>query len=761
MPGETLKTVIAGRPLNPRRAIDLAVQIADALAEAHGEGIVHRDIKADNIIVTPKGNAKVLDFGLATWTASGAEREHAATMIDTAAGTALGTVAYMSPEEALGERVDHRTDIFSLGIVVFEMLTGRLPFTGATPTALALQIVQAPAPLPSAVNRALPTELDAIVAKAMTKSLEHRYDSAAALAAELRSVGAILDTRSDIEEAAAMSAPVRSGRRAVGRWLILLVLLAAAGAAGWYERGPLQRLWKRTLGPPPPPVIAVVPFETDADQVFFADGLAEDLITRLGQTPGLKVMGRSATRQLRGRAPQDVARELGAAVVLTGSVRPSGDTVKVSVELIDPADGTAIWSQQYTREVKDIFAVQAQVAGEVAQALRVKLQPTAASARAESRLVDPRAYELYLRGRQAEAERRLPEAVALYERAIAADGGLGEAFAGLASALRLEVAFNGTADGAEHRERVQTAAKRAYELDPDLPAANVAMGLASSSLADTLKYFRRAIDLDPYADAYHLIGDATFDFDPERAVAFLQKSVALDPRADIVRFDLAGVLALLDRDQEMRDQLKAIPAGGPVSRFAVPLLALNDVRHGRYAPAASALAAMPDVKSVPSFWSEWVRALRLAGRGDEAHAEAVALVARFPQNCEGMTMLAALKNERRELAAAHKLADGMLAAAMRESALPADLRCGLHAAAALQNGEAAAALLNRIAASEPVLRAFAEVVMGWPGTTWIDARLYPWSLIARQAPVAAARERLDAAYTREREVARAELKGLP
>src|SRR4051794_6300844 len=765
VPGEPLSAVIAGRPLNVRRAVDFAIQIADALAEAHGEGIIHRDIKPANIIITPKDKAKILDFGLATWTAGGAEREHSghdATVLVTKAGTALGTVAYMSPEQALGERVDHRTDIFSLGTVMFEMLTGRLPFSGTTSTALALQIVQTPAPLPSAVNRALPSEFDAIVGKAMAKSLEQRYDSAAALAAELRSVGAILDTRSDIEEAAAVSAPARQGRRSIVRWLILLALLAAAGAAGWYERVPLQRLWKRTLGPPPPPVIAVVPFDTDPAQLFFADGLAEDLITRLGQTPGLKVIGRSATRQLRGRAPQEVARELGAAVVLTGSVRPSGDTVKVSMELIDPADGTAIWSQQYTREVKDIFAVQAQVAGEVAQALRVTLQPTPSSARAASRLVDPRAYELYLRGRQAEAERHLPEAVALYERSIAADAGLGEAFAGLASALRLEVAFNGTADGVERRTRVQTAAKRAYELDPDLPAANVAMGLASSSLTDTLKYFRRAIDLDPsYADAYHLIGDATVDFDPERAVLFLQKSVALDPRPDIVRFDLAGVLALLDRDEEMRAQLNAIPARGPVSRFAVPLLALNDIRHGRYAPAAAALGAMPDLKAVPSFWSEWVRALRLAGRGDDAHAEAAALVARFPHDCEAVVMLAALKNERREVVAAHKLADGMLTTALRDSALPGDLRCGLHAAAALQNGEAAATLLNRIAANEPLLRAFAEVVMGWPGTTWIDARLYPWSLIARQAPVAAARERLDAAYTSERESARAELKGLP
>jgi len=149
VPGDTLKKLIAGRAMNPRRVIDLAVQIADALAEAHAEGIIHRDIKPDNIIVTPKGNAKILDFGLATWTAGGAEREHAATMLETAPGATIGTVAYMSPEQALGERVDQRTDIFSFGAVLFEMLTGKLPFNAGSSTALALQIVQAPAPAPS------------------------------------------------------------------------------------------------------------------------------------------------------------------------------------------------------------------------------------------------------------------------------------------------------------------------------------------------------------------------------------------------------------------------------------------------------------------------------------------------------------------------------------------------------------------------------------------------------------------------------------
>jgi serine/threonine protein kinase len=240
VPGETLKTAIGGRPLNARRAIDHAIQIADALADAHVEGVVHRDIKPDNIIVTPKGNAKILDFGLAAWTDGGAEREHAAradTVMANGTGATLGTVAYMSPEQALGERVDHRTDIFSLGIVLFEMLTGKLPFTGATPPALALRIVQAPAPAPSSANPSLPREVDAIVGKALAKSLDQRYESAATLAAELRSLAAILDVRSDSSEAGASVPTIAAApRRVMSAWIVLLIVLAALAAAAWFER---------------------------------------------------------------------------------------------------------------------------------------------------------------------------------------------------------------------------------------------------------------------------------------------------------------------------------------------------------------------------------------------------------------------------------------------------------------------------------------------------------------------------------------------
>jgi serine/threonine protein kinase len=235
-PGEPLTSVIAGRPMNPRRVIDLVGQAADALADAHAEGVIHQDIRPGNIMVTPKGNAKILDFGLANWTGGGAERRDAANQA-ASSDPPHGTVAYLSPEQALGEHIDHRSDIFSLGVVMFEMLTGKLPFAGATRSAIALQVVQAPAPLPSSINKALPAELDPIVAKALSKSLDQRYESAVTMAAELRSVGAILDVRSDASPPPVVHAVVRQPRRRSGTgWIILLLVLAALVAAVWFGR---------------------------------------------------------------------------------------------------------------------------------------------------------------------------------------------------------------------------------------------------------------------------------------------------------------------------------------------------------------------------------------------------------------------------------------------------------------------------------------------------------------------------------------------
>lgn len=216
--GETLETAILGRPLNPRRAIDLAAQIADGLADAHAAGIVHRDIRPANIIITAKGAAKILDLGLAAWTTGGADRRGS---------------PYRSPEQALGEPVDERSDIFSVGAVLFEMLTGKPPVNVLTSGGMPGQV--GPAPAPSSVNRSLPAEIDVIVAKALAQNVDRRYQSAATLAAELRSMTAMLDVRSDATD----RVPVRPRprRRSAGGWLVLAVAVAALAAAAWFLYG--------------------------------------------------------------------------------------------------------------------------------------------------------------------------------------------------------------------------------------------------------------------------------------------------------------------------------------------------------------------------------------------------------------------------------------------------------------------------------------------------------------------------------------------
>lgn len=230
VPGDPLKTVIGGRPLNPRRAVDFAVQIADAVADAHAAGVIHRDLKPDNVIITPKGSAKILDFGFAAWTKGGAARERAARAAGKhAAG--LTTVPYMSPEQALGAPVDATTDVFSLGVILFEMLTGRLPAGITAAEARSARPGQAVSRAPSAINPAVPKDLDPIVTKALARNLEYRYGSAATLAAELRSAAAMLDVRSGAIEPPTMA--VAEPRRAGAGWLVTLLILVALAGLVW------------------------------------------------------------------------------------------------------------------------------------------------------------------------------------------------------------------------------------------------------------------------------------------------------------------------------------------------------------------------------------------------------------------------------------------------------------------------------------------------------------------------------------------------
>ena len=646
------------------------------------------------------------------------------------------------------------------------MLTGSRPFQGTTPAALVLQVVQKPVPPPSSVNREVPKELDAVVARALEKDPAARFDSAATFAAALRAVEHTFHDRPSRPEVRVEPAAVTRPRPSRGPWV--LALLAIAGAAAlWFERDAIARLWHGSIAPVPQPTIAVIPLEIAEERAndsgsrsdsssrsakasaerqdqYFADGLTEDLIGRLGQTAGIKVLGRSATRDYRGRSPADLARELHAGVVLTGTVRPQDDTVKVSLELIDPSDGVALWTGQYTRELKDIFAVQAQVAEDVARALRLKLQPTAASERAAARMVDRRAYDAYLRGRQAVAQRQPGRARVLFEQAIGMDDGLAEAHAGLAEALHFESVFDGAVDDPVRRARLKQAAERAYELAPDLPQANLANALASESFDEALNYLKRAIGFDPsYSEAFHQIGDQIEGFDPERAIRFYRQALTFDPGMDVNHADITSCLSTLGRFDEARQELESAP---DTSGWKTSLRMALELDRGRYDRALETLERGNLVKELPILALSQVTLLRMVNRRDEALRVATRLVQTQPSFCEAKAVLAGLRAERGQVAAARQLVAPALRAGASMEVGPSAIRCAVTSAAAIGDANAAAALLDRIASSERLLRYWAFEVRWESGSKTLRRNLFPWMGVYNQPVFAAARGRLDGAY---------------
>ncbi len=779
VPGQTLHAAIGGRPMNTRRALDLAIQIADAVSDAHAAGIVHRDLKPDNIIVTPKGNAKILDFGLATWTHGGAARRQAASSADTApgrldearraeSGVVLSTLAYMSPEQASGGPVDERSDIFSLGIVIFEMLTGRNPFvrTGGGLNAVT-SILRDRAPAASSVNRDLPKELDPILAKTLEKHPDDRYPTAVTLAAELRSLAAILDVRSGASEPSAVVVPV-APRRGV-RWggIAILLMIGALATGAWLSRDQLWRAWRRYAQPPPDPIIAVLPLEVaEAGATYFADGLADDLITRLGQTPGIKVLGRSAMRAYRGSSPATIAGELGARVVLTGSVRRDGDELRVTVELVDPKDGVQVWSQQFDRSVRNVFAVQSDIAEAVARALRVTLAPSATRARTASRLVDARAYDLYVKAKDASARRDRRRAAALYEQAVAADPGLAEAHAGLAVALYLEAIGGGNPYDPTLLARVRRAATEATSIDPDLPEAQVAMGLAAERFSDALAHMRRAIDIDPtYAEGFHQLADQILSIDPARAMTFYRRTLELDARMDVVnRVDLGVAYVLLGQPERAEEEIGKALTGNPTgldARLVQGIVGLARGRADAMVRASTQAASTRASADAPAAALAIARILQGAGRSDEAFELMRAVVDRAPGFCEGRAVLAGWLMDRGERIEARRMVDEIFTEADAPEAAAPLARCAATAAAALGDPVLTAGWLTRIAGREEALRWWGLEIAGTTGDVLARFQLYPWNKVAGTEPMKAAFAEIEKAYARLRAVAAEQLKGLP
>ncbi len=537
--GQGLDQILTTDGLPLPKVFEIGSAVADALAAAHEKGIVHRDLKPANVMVTRDGHVKVLDFGLAKLAQANEPSDIEATTALglTQDGSILGTVPYMSPEQLRGQDVDHRSDIFSLGILLYQLATGKRPFQGNTNADLTSAILKDTPPPLSELKPALPQQLGQIVAHCLEKERENRCQSALDVRNQLR------DLRREVESGVTRANDPVSGAQAMasrsrrGLWLgVALAAVVVTGLAFLLNRGEQAPSTDVASTTASEKSIAVLPFadmSPDQDQAYFSDGISEELLNLLAKIPELKVTARTSSFSFKGKNVEipEIARQLGVAHVLEGSVRKSGNQVRITAQLIHAADGFHVWSQTWDRTLDDIFAIQDEIAGEVVKELEVTLL----GATPKARTTDPNAYALYLEAAQL-ARRRTAEGYAqsdsLYQQVLAMDSRYAPAWGNLATNLVNEV-FVGVLSAEEGFPRARAAATTAIEVDPGYARAHAGLGViavAEGDLAPAAKHFQRALELDA-TDAYVLGNSSSL----LKSVGRLDEAIALDE--EVVRRD--------------------------------------------------------------------------------------------------------------------------------------------------------------------------------------------------------------------------------
>ena len=624
--GDTLLSRLSHGPLPIDDCVRIARQIADALDDAHRRGIVHRDIKPANIMIDERGRVKVLDFGIAKLTNhAGIESNVVTSPLQTAQGVVIGTAQYMSPEQAAGERVDNRSDLFSLGIVLYEMITGRNPFAAPTMGETFARIREAQAPPPSSLRPQTPRELDRIVKRCLDKDRHQRYQSARDIVLDLEHIG---------------ERPKPSRARAV---VIAVIAVAAIAAAGLWSLRPSS---KRNVAPPRKQIrsIAVLPFvnmSTDASNGFIADGMTEEIINALAQVPSLQVVSRTSVFAFKGQNAdiRTIGEKLGVSSVVEGSVQRSGGRLRITAQLISVEDGYHLWSDRYDRSLDDVFAVEDEIARAVAVALRTRIGAPAA---AQVPTHDIVAYEAYVKARQAASTWTRPSfdrALELYGLAVARDPNFAAAHAGLAELYSLM-------DHAPHLTSLPSSetyrlsieeAQKALAIDPDSSEAQSALGhilIHSGKLADADEHLSRSVVLNPNNVMGHLwlsvLRRAQGRIPETKAES--RAAMRLDPLneqvAAVVSTNLVGIGEYQLAAGAARLGLKSDPNYGKL----YTLLGRAEMFSGHFAEAHRALE-QADRATQPANDLREVRALLLAVEGK--NGEALAALRRIEQQGDG------------------------------------------------------------------------------------------------------------------------------
>jgi eukaryotic-like serine/threonine-protein kinase len=589
--GETLRSrLLRETQLPVDDALRITREVADALHYAHQHGVIHRDIKPENILLSGD-HALVADFGIARALPPESDERL------TESGISLGTPQYMSPEQALAQRdVDPRTDIYSLGCVLYEMLTGEPPYTGPTAQAvLAKRLIE---PVPHLrTGREVPLALERAVTTALARAPADRFSTAAEFAGALQ-----LDRLGD-SVGSTHTLAVPRPRRPIARSIavgLMLVLLALGGYA--------TLRWLRPPGAAPLASAAVLPFvdlSPQKDQEYFSDGLTEELITTLSQVPGLRVAARTSSFQFKGQSPDvhEIGRKLDVGAVLEGSVRKSGNRLRVSTQLISVKDGYQLWSDSYDRDLADVFAVQEDVARSIVAALRVRLAPAHDSALAVRPTGDLAAYDLYLKGRFAWNQRTGPalrEAVSYLEEAVARDSTFARAWAALADAYILVVPYAGGSP-ADTWRKAQSAANKALALDSTSAEAYTSLGYGNTIYAwnwpAAEESFQRAIVADPnYATGHHWYGD----FLAARgrlaeSLAEMSRAHQLDPLSRQIGVEWGWVSYLMHRNDEAAARIRQTLELDPNYAQAHFRLGLVQIQQRRYPDAIASFKRAIDL----------------------------------------------------------------------------------------------------------------------------------------------------------------------